>query len=158
MHAWLASLTNSGLGQWVSLSALGYPILLTIHSIGLAMVVGLLVVIDLRILGVARSLPLPAFRNLLNLVWIGFWANAISGAAIFVSDAEKYYYSTTFRLKLLSILAGLVVLAIMKASVIVPGAELQHGHATTRAKLLATLSLLAWLGAIVAGRLMAYTD
>jgi hypothetical protein len=158
MHAWLDGLTNSGFGQWVQLSPFGYPVLLTFHSIGLAMVVGLLVVIDLRVLGVARGTPLPAFRSLLQLVWIGFWVNAISGVAIFVSDAAKYYYSTTFRLKLLSIALGLIALVVIRSWTIVPGTELQQEAAPARAKWVAALSLLSWLGAIVAGRLMAYVD
>lgn len=158
MHAWLDALTNSGLGQWVLLSPLGYPVLLTFHSIGLAIVVGLLVVIDLRILGVARDAPLPAFKDLLVLVWIGFWVNAISGAAIFTSDAVKFYYSTAFRLKLLCIILSFIVLAFLKKSQLLTAPGAQRIPALPREKALAVVSLLCWLGAIVAGRLVAYAN
>lgn len=138
------------------LSPLGYPVLLTFHSIGLAVVVGLLVVIDLRILGVARDVPLPAFRGFFVLVWIGFWVNAISGAVIFTSDAAKYYYSTAFRLKLLCIVLAFTVLAFLKKSPLLAASGAQQVAALPREKALAVLSLLCWLGAIVAGRLVAY--
>lgn len=158
MHAWLDALTNSGLGQWVLLSPLGYPVLLTFHALGLSIVVGLLVVIDLRILGVARDVPLPAFKDFYVLVWIGFLVNAISGAVIFTSDAAKYYYSTAFRLKLLCIALAFVVLALLKKSPLLAASGAQQASAAPREKALAVLSLLCWLGAIVAGRLIAYGD
>ena len=55
----LEALQNSAFSQWLLVSEYGYPIFLTLHSLGLAMLVGVLICIDLRILGIARSIPLP---------------------------------------------------------------------------------------------------
>ena len=76
----------------------------------------------------------------------------------FVSDAVRYYESTTFRLKLLSIVLGLVLVVLIKAAVMAPGGAAQSKQAPPRAKLFAALSLLSWFGAVVAGHLMAYVE
>jgi hypothetical protein len=152
----LRALQHSEFANWVQQSA--YPIVITAHSIGLATLVGLLVVIDLRVLGFARALPLPALRRFMTVVWIGFWINAISGFMLFAIDAKKDYYSTLFRLKLSLIALGLILGAIITNTVLkredlysAPGAR-----APAPARALAVLSLVCWASAIVTGRLLAY--
>jgi hypothetical protein len=152
----LKALQDSAFANWVQQSA--YPVVITFHSIGLATLVGLLMVIDLRVLGFARSLPLPALRKLMKLVWIGFWINAISGSMLFCIDAKKDYYSGLFRTKLSAIALGLILGTLIKNRVLSkPEAFASASADTSRgAKTLATLSLLCWIGAIVSGRLLAY--
>jgi hypothetical protein len=152
----LRALQESAFANWVQQSV--YPEVITLHSVGLATLVGLLVVIDLRVLGFGKGLPLPALRKLMTVVWIGFWTNAISGAMLFSIDAKKDYYSTLFRVKLSSIAVGLILATIIKSKVLsAPSAQLGPDATTTsQAKALAVLSLACWIGAIVSGRLMAY--
>ena len=54
-------LETSGVATWVNESLWGYPIVLTSHAIGMAIVVGMVTVIDLRILGYAKRIPLPKY-------------------------------------------------------------------------------------------------
>jgi hypothetical protein len=156
----LKALQDSAFANWVQQSA--YPVVITFHSIGLATLVGLLMVIDLRVLGFAKSLPLPALRKLMRVVWIGFWVNAISGSMLFCIDAKKDYYSGLFRTKLSAIALGLILGTLIKNRVLsTPAADSSRGAGldvgTSRgAKILASLSLLCWIGAIVSGRLLAY--
>jgi hypothetical protein len=152
----LRALQDGAFAYWVQATA--YPVVISLHSVGLALLVGLLVVIDLRVLGFARGLPLPALRKLMTVVWIGFAVNAVSGAMLFSIDASKDFYSTLFRVKLSAIAIGLIIGAVIKAKVLTParpGAAPDAGVAPW-AKVLAALSLATWAGAIVAGRLMAY--
>lgn len=152
----LLALQRSDFANWVENTA--YPIVITFHSIGLATLVGLLVVIDLRVLGFVPSLPLPALRRFMSVVWIGFWVNATSGFMLFSIDAKKDYYSTLFRLKLSLIAVGLILGTIITATVLkrddLYGAPAARAPAQARA--LAALSLLCWASAIVTGRLLAY--
>jgi hypothetical protein len=152
----LVALQNSAFASWAQQSA--YPVIITFHSIGLATLVGLLMVIDLRVLGFAKTLPLPALRRLMTVVWIGFWINAVSGAMLFAIDAKKDFYSGLFRTKLSAIAAGLILGALIKRKVLSSpeAVAAPAGDTSGRAKLLATLSLLCWIGAIVSGRLLAY--
>src|SRR5687768_13153040 len=101
MHV-LEALQNSAFSQWLLVSEYGYPIFLTLHSLGLAMLVGVLMCIDLRVLGIARSIPLPPIKRLMTIVWIAFGVNAASGTALFAADAVKFINSPTFLLKLSS--------------------------------------------------------
>ncbi|MDP9083190.1 MAG: hypothetical protein M3N50_05425 [Pseudomonadota bacterium] len=152
----LMLLQESQFANWVQATA--FPYVITLHSVGLAILAGLLIVMDLRVLGFVRGLPLPAFRPLMTVVWVGFFTNAISGAMLFSVDAKKDYYSTLFRTKLSIIAIGLILGALIKSSVLDKVQEFSaaDAQAPARAKVLATLSLFAWLGAIVTGRLLAY--
>jgi hypothetical protein len=152
----LKALQDSAFANWVQQSA--YPVVITFHSIGLATLAGLLMVIDLRVLGFAKTMPLPALRKLMRVVWIGFWVNAISGSMLFCIDAKKDYYSGLFRTKLSAIAVGLILGTLIKNRVLAtPEAYASVSANTSRgAKALATLSLLCWVGAIISGRLLAY--
>ncbi len=152
----LTALQESAFAYWVQQGA--YPVVITFHSIGLATLVGLLVVIDLRVLGFAKSLPLPALRKLMTIVWIGFWVNAISGTMLFSIDAKKDYYSWLFRTKLSVIAIGLILGTLIKHKVLAAPSAFAHpsGGTSGGAKAMASLSLLCWIGAIVSGRLLAY--
>jgi hypothetical protein len=152
----LKALQDSAFANWVQQSA--YPFVITLHSIGLATLVGLLVVIDLRVLGFAKALPLPALRRLMTVVWIGFWVNAVSGTMLFAIDAKKDFYSNLFRTKLSAIAVGLIIGTIIKNKVLnAPSAHsAPDANASGQAKVLAVLSLVCWVGAIVSGRLLAY--
>jgi len=152
----LSALQDSAFASWVQQSA--YPVVITFHAIGLATLVGLLMVIDLRVLGFAKALPLPALRQLMTVVWTGFWINAISGTMLFCIDAKKDYYSLLFRTKLSAIAIGLILGTIIKSKVLSTPGALQSPHEDTSpaARALASLSLICWIGAIISGRLLAY--
>jgi hypothetical protein len=153
----LLALQNSAFATWIQETA--YPIVITAHSIGLALLVGLLVVIDLRVLGFAKGAALPGLRKLMTVVWIGFWCNAISGAMLFVIDAKKDYYSWLFRSKLLLIAVGLIMGARITSTVLKKANEYASGDADAprQAKVVAMVSLLAWASAIFVGRWLAYS-
>jgi hypothetical protein len=148
MLAWLQWLQESSLAQWTQSSA--YPVVITLHSIGLAVSVGLLTVIDLRILGFVGALPLPALRRYMSVVWLGFALNGGTGVMLFSMDAEKHFYSNVFRLKLLSIAIGLCLAWLVQTRV------LGNGKVKRGARGLAIGSLLVWAIAIVSGRLLAF--
>jgi hypothetical protein len=155
MDAWLNLLQQSGFAHWVQASA--YPAVITLHSIGLAILVGVLTLIDLRVLGFVRELPLTALRRLMGVVWIGFAINAVSGVMLFSIDARKDFHSGLFRSKMAAIAVGLILGILIRSRALVgPTAQMQ-AEAAPDAKLFAVLSLIVWTGAIVSGRLLAYS-
>ncbi len=139
-------------------SAWAYPLLETVHILGLALVVGSILAYDLRLLGLNAELPISALgRHLLPWVWTGFAANVLSGALLFVSDAAEFAANTAFRWKLvLIVLAGLNALWFQWR--IAPGMAAWDRRATAppAARLAAALSIALWLAVVSAGRLMAY--
>jgi Na+/H+-dicarboxylate symporter len=69
LFSWLQNLP---LSEWVQTSDYGFPLLLAAHSIGLAGVVGVLVILNLRVLGFAGGIPIAALSRLMPVAWIGF--------------------------------------------------------------------------------------
>src|SRR5690606_22719705 len=153
--AFLTWLQESWLGVLVAESLWGYPLLETIHALGMAMLLGTLGLINLRVLGYKPELPLLGTRDLLPLAWLGFTLNAASGIALFTSDAIYFFSSYTFRIKLALIaLAG--INAVLLGNKFFNPTAAGAADARAGAKWLAGTSLVFWLGAAVGGRLIAY--
>ena len=135
-----------------------YPILETIHVIGLGMLFGGILAFDLRVLGLQPDIAIkPLARYLLPLVWLGFTLNAMSGALLFLSDATKFGTNTSFLVKMsLICLAGLNMAWFHVR--IFPGADTwsRSGKIPVAAKLSALASIAMWIGVIAAGRMIAY--
>ncbi len=129
----------------------------TTHYLGLAMLVGGIMLIDLRLLGFARRLPLPPMLGLLPWVWAGFATNVVTGSLMFVYGATSFGTKRMFWLKMaLMALAGLNALVFSVALARSGGQWVAAGRAPAPIKLVATLSLALWLGVMTAGRWMAY--
>ena len=155
--AFFTWLQDTPFAHWVASdpSLLAYPTILTLHTAGMAIVVGTCVVMDLRLLGICGDVPLSALVGAPRLVWTGFFINAATGLALFTTDAEHKAVQTVFFVKLSLIFLALAVYARLRRLVFRTAAP----HASTMSsevKALAVLSLLLWTGATVAGRLMAY--
>ena len=152
------SLETSALAIWVGESLWGYPIMLGMHAIGLAIVVGIFVMLDLRMLRVIRGVSFNAFLSLFRLAWIGLIINALSGTALFTSQATTFVESAPFLIKISGVLAGVVLGVLIQKRIKVRVADWDQSgeNIESSAKMLAALSLVCWIGAIFAGRLIAY--
>jgi hypothetical protein len=156
--AFLEWLQGTWVGQLVATSLWGYPLLETIHSLGMAMLIGSLGLINLRVLGVKRELPMLGMRQLLPLAWLGFTLNAISGSLLFTSDAVYFFESYTFRIKMVLIVLGGLNAALLGQRVFREAAAgVVAAPPATGTKWIAATSLVFWFGAVIAGRLIAYT-
>jgi hypothetical protein len=154
--AFLEWLQQSWLGTLVAESLWGYPLFETLHTIGMALLIGSLGLINLRVLGYKPELPMFGTRELLPLAWLGFTINAISGAALFTSDAVYFFESYTFRIKIVLIILGGINATILSNKIFRDAAG-AAAAATAGTKWIAATSLVFWIGAVIAGRLIAYT-
>jgi hypothetical protein len=148
-HTWIANAIRTV--RWL------YPALETSHYIGLSLLVGGIMLIDLRVLGLARTLPLKSMIGLLPFVWVGFIINALTGAALFIYGATGFGVNHAFWLKMtFMVFAGLNALAfdlsVRRSKVDWIAAELPPLHVKT----FATLSFVLWLCVVTTGRWMAY--
>jgi hypothetical protein len=150
-------LQDTPFAHWVASdpSLLAYPTILTLHTVGMAIVAGTCVVMDLRLLGIGADVPLAALAGAPRLVWTGFVINAATGVALFTTDAEHKATQTVFFVKLSLIFLALAVYARIRKLVFRSPAAV-GAPLPGEVKALAVLSLLLWTGATVAGRLMAY--
>lgn len=147
----------SRLATWVAESLWGYPIMISLHAIGLGVVVGILVMVDLRILGSIDGIPFVTLRKLMNIAWAGFIVNLLSGTALFTAQATTFVESTPFLIKIPAIISALIIAAIMQKQLRSNANDWDASTAVSAtAKALALASIALWLTAIIAGRLVAY--
>ena len=161
LMAFLAWLSGSPLGEWVSGSTWVYPGLLFVHTLGLGILVGLNSAVGLRLLGFAPRIPVAAMEPLFPYMWAGFWVNAASGSVLFIADAPKKAVNPSFIVKLALIAVAVVVMRALRRHAFPiaqhPSNLSSPDEVTSQTRMLAVMSLLLWAGAITAGRLMAYT-
>lgn len=154
MQEVLAAVEQSALATWVreAPTLWAYPTLLFLHTVGLGFLVGLNAAVDLRLLGVARQLPVRAMQRFVPFMWCGFWVNAVSGVLLLAADATTKLLNPVFGIKLLCVVLGMINLIWLKPRLL----DGRVNEATVFARVTAVTSLLAWIGATVAGRLMGY--
>lgn len=129
-----------------------FPFILVVHAWGMGIIAGGNAAIDLRILGFAPRVPLSAMAKFYPIMWFGFVINAISGFLLLVGYPTKALTNPVFYLKLTCIAVGIVLMSWLRRRV-VPESKPASGNG----KAFAVLSLIVWAGAIVSGRLLAYT-
>lgn len=158
MHSFLLWLEATALSSWIreSTSVWAFPMILTLHTVGMGFVAGVNGAIDLRILGVAPAVPLLELRRFLPVMWTGFWVNAVSGVLLLIGYPTKAITNPMFYLKLTFI--ALAIWGVRSITRTVFGDEsLDVQPANRKARRLAIWSLICWSGAITSGRLLAYT-
>ena len=151
-------LESTWISTWVreSVSVFGFPLILAYHTIGMGFLAGLSSAMDLRILGVARHVPLLELKRFLPVMWVGFWLNAASGVLLLLAYPTKALTNPVFYVKLVCIAFAVVILRAIAKSIF-QDPKLDFGEIPARGKWLARASLFCWAGAILAGRLLAYT-
>jgi hypothetical protein len=151
-------LEGSSLAVWTreSSSLWAYPTILTLHTVGLGIVVGANAVIDLTLLGFAPRLPLQPLVSLFPVIWCAFALNAATGIVLFIADATTKAHQAVFYVKLALIGLALWNTALVRRLMAADRDARESGRIPDRRRRLAVASLVLWAGAIAAGRLMAY--
>lgn len=155
MQEFLESIQYSSFGLWVAGgdTIFAYPTILALHTVGLGIVVGSSAILNFRVLGLGSTVPLADLRRLFRAMWWGFTLNAVTGLVLFLAAAADKAYQKIFWLKLCLIFFALIAVTRLRRTVYIDPPE----QIPVNAKVLAVASLVLWMGAIVAGRLMAYT-
>jgi len=134
-----------------------YPMFETGHYIGLSLLVGGIMLIDLRVLGFASRLPLKSMIGLLPFVWVGFIINVLTGSMLFIYGATNFGTNPAFMLKMgFMVVAGLNALAFDLSVRRSGGTWVAADRPPTLVKGFATLSLVFWVCVVTTGRWMAY--
>ena len=134
-------------------SVWAFPTILTLHTTGMALLVGASWLLDLRLLGfAARNTPLSAFRWVFPAMTFGLIVNLVTGVFLFIKNATTWGTALPFGVKMLLVVISVALLLPIRKYV--NGSEAGDGGGNIR--LLAIASILAWAGAVTAGRLLAY--
>lgn len=156
------------IAKWMEQSWLGaaardmywlFPAAEIVHFFGLCLLMGALLLIDLRVLGFARAVSIKKVIAFTPFALVGLALNVVSGVVFLCAYPENYWPSTAFQLKLVAIAIG-VLNALWFKWVETPRIELlaDGDDADARAKFVALLSLTAWIVVIVLGRFLPYVS
>jgi hypothetical protein len=151
----LARLELTPFSVWVreSPSLFAFPFILYLHTLGLAMLAGINVGLDVWLLA-RKSAPSFDLTSIYRVMWLGFGINLLSGLALLAAYPAKALTNWVFFAKLTAVVLGVYVLQQLKGELAFAGAA---RDVSARARRLAIWSLLLWTGTIFAGRLLAYT-
>ncbi|HYM34800.1 MAG TPA: hypothetical protein VET48_05345 [Steroidobacteraceae bacterium] len=151
--------SQSELIRWVAESDYGYPFILTLHAIGMALVVGIVLILNLRVLGFATKISISSLRMFFKIAWLGLAINVMSGTLLFLANYTAFVHNVAFitKISLLNVggaATGLLAKELNLSTVIAAGVEMP----SRKARVIAGISVVLWLGAITAGRIVGYTS
>lgn len=156
--AWLVWLETSGLAEAMRRSPWMYPIVEIVHILGFVVLVGSVVMFDLRVLGFGRDLAIrPLASHLLRWAWVGLALVVPAGFMMFMAHATEFADNPAFALKL-----GLIALAGLNAGFFHRAAHRRATVSSDSARVPAAvrasalISIVVWIGVVVCGRLLAY--
>lgn len=153
----LNSIEASAFAEWVRVSRIGYPLMITCHAIGMAVMVGIGLAIDWRVLAGHTDMPISSINRFLGLAWAGFALNLVSGTILFTTQATSYVTDAMFLSKMAFVVGGAVATAklqtVLAAEAVGP---LDAPSPPPRARTIAIVSVVCWIGGLVTGRLIAY--
>jgi len=133
----------------------GWPLVESIHFLGLTVLLGTVGLFDLRMLGMARGIPMGALHRLVPFGVGAFLVNAATGSMFFLTAPDQYLYNPAFQLKVLAIaVAGLNVVVFYAFAVAAVKSSAPEASAAWPVKVVAALSLACWIAVIIAGRLI----
>jgi len=132
-----------------------WPASEAVHFVGLFLLFGVVLLVNLRMLGLMKSVPFSAFHRLLPWGVLGFTVNVITGMAFFIAAPNQYVDNVTFYWKMVAVmLAGLVLLyqTVFDDSWSVGAGQ----DAPVRAKLVAASAIVLWIGVIYCGQMLPF--
>ena len=154
----LKAVEESGFSVWIrdSPSPFAFWFIISVHAVGMGLLVGASLIIDLRLLGVAAALPLAPLKSLYRIMWVAFWMQVVSGVLLLIAYPIKALTNPDFYLKLA--LIGIAFTLMLRIRNRVFGdATLSESVMMQKGRALAVWTLILWAGAVTAGRMLAYT-
>jgi len=153
----LASLENSPFAAWVRESVWGWPLVLSVHVIGTALVIGFVIIVNLRMLGLFETIPYVSLNRLFPVIWAAFALQVVSGLVLWTAKPTRYVADGAFDLKILLIAVGFVLLAYFYRTLKRDAAAWDaNGTVPSSGAKFVVPTLLVWCGVVVAARLTAY--
>ncbi len=152
----LETLESTAFSQWVLTSMLGFPTLIALHSIGMAVAAGLTIMVTLYLYRFVAGIADARLPGILRIAMWGFLLNLVTGLAIFVPRGTEYLANVTFLVKMLLVLISAAILVWLRSHIAQLATASVDVCSSVPARRLSLVSSATWIGAIVTGRLIAY--
>ena len=159
MHA-LEALEVTAFAEWVNTAMLGFPLIIALHSVGMAAIVGVSLIASLHVVrpidGLNRAQLVPA----ISLARAGLILNVATGIMLFASRGSEYILNPAFVIKIGLVLLGsiLSLLLFQTCTRSVSSDAGSEAAIPVYPRSLALTNMLAWSGAVATGRLIAYVS
>ena len=156
----MEAIENSAYAVWVreSPSIFAYTTVLSLHAIGLAIIVGINYLVAFRLLGFVQAIPLAPLRKLFPWMYLGFTINLFSGASLLAANLHNDLGNWLFIVKLVMVAIAMVNLELTRIHVFDRPGTLGPDGLPKNARWFAVGALVTWGLAMVAGRLTAYPN
>src|SRR5262245_6935449 len=152
----LNALEATAMATWVK-ESWGWPLALTFHAFGNAIIIGVMFVIAMRLMGLFRTMPYTAINKLIPLIWVGLACQAGSGFLLWSSKPARYLADGMFEWKLAFVIGGSVATYYFYKMSLREAAGWQAaGTVTSKVVRFGAITALLWAGVLVMGRLTAY--
>lgn len=156
----LEAIGASGIGSFMAESPSAFPWVETIHVVAITTVIGVIAIVDLRLLGLASTTYSVSrlTKSLLPLTWVGFGLAAVTGALLFSSQPVTYFGNTAFRLKMVLLIAAGLNMAVFHL-LTMRGIQLWDRDAPVpgSARAAGLMSIIIWVSIVVCGRWVGFT-
>jgi hypothetical protein len=153
----LENIEASALGAWMRDTLPAMQVIEATHVLAAVVVLGTVLIVDLRLLGLADSSRGLAriSRETLPLTWIAFAIAVVTGSLMFTTSAEVYFANTAFRLKALTLLAAGLNMALFQ--LVTARHVADTGTPPRSARIAGLLSVLLWAAVVLLGRWIGFT-
>jgi len=135
----------------------GWPLALTVHAFGTALVIGFIFIICLRLLGLFETIPYASLKRLFPVVWAAVVLQFLSGFALWMTKPTRYVADAAFLLKFAFVIIGIILTLYLYGMIKREAASWDTaGAVSSRGIKFVAPSLLVWCVVLIAGRLTAY--
>jgi hypothetical protein len=155
-QAVLAWLEGSQFSAWVRSELWGWPLALTLHVFGTALVVGFILIITLRLLGLFEAIPYSALNRLFPVIWVALVLQLLSGFTLWMAKPTRYVDDSAFVLKLSLVIVGIVLTLYLYRTIKREAPAWDAGTLPALSVKFVAANFLVWCGVLVLGRLTAY--
>jgi|SoiMethySBSTD1v2_1073268.scaffolds.fasta_scaffold378289_2 hypothetical protein len=153
MFEWLEA---TSLAVWVK-ESWGWPLALTIHAFGSALMVGFSFIMLLRLIGLFRTIPAGSLQKLIPIIWTCLVLQAASGGLLWLTKPARYLSDGLFDVKMFFVILGFfMTMQFQKTIRAEAGGWESSGTISKRGLQFVALTAFAWAGVLVMGRLTAY--
>src|SRR5690606_21668028 len=153
MGGFIEFIENTAIATWVreSPSIFAYTTVLSLHAMGLAIVVGVGAAVSLRVMGFFRGIPLAPLLRLFPVMWIGFTINAVSGILLLMACASNLLANVMSVIKVDLIALAVITMELLRhllSAEVPPGDVGGEAVPSSQVRSLALTSIVLWIGVI----------
>jgi hypothetical protein len=153
----LAWLEGTQFSAWVRGELWGWPLALTLHAFGTAVVIGFIFIINLRLLGLFESIPYSSLNRLFPVIWVALVLQFLSGFALWMTKPTQYVADVAFVLKFSLVIVGAILTFYFYGTIKREAASWEaKGAVSSRGLKFVAATFLVWCAVLVAGRMTAY--